>query len=90
MGWGWPALLDSLLGRPHRDCLWKEKEGETGPLLRLEMGPPSGHLTHVSQSEGAARDLRIPFSQRTCSCPLRAKSLALSGPPLTLAHCLCT
>lgn len=90
MGWGWAALLDSLLGRLHRDWLWKEKEGETGPLLDLEMDPPSGHLTHISQFEGKAKDLRIPFSQRTCSCPLRAKSLALPGPKLTLAHCLCT
>lgn len=55
MGWGWPALLDSLLGRPHRDWLWKEKEGEAGPLLHLEMGPLSGHLTQVSQSEGESK-----------------------------------
>lgn len=63
MGWGWAALLDSLLGRLHRDWLWKEKEGETGPLLDLEMDPPSGHLTHISQFEGKAKDLRIPFPE---------------------------
>lgn len=46
------------------------------------MGAPSGHLTKVGQSEGSARGLRMPLSQRACSCPLRAKPPALPGPRL--------
>lgn len=44
------------------------------------MDAPSGHLTKVGQSEGAARGLGVPPSQRACSCPLRAQPLAPLGP----------
>ena len=75
--WGGPTL--ARLGgrrkeRPGLHLSWLHWS------LPLEMGAPSGHLTKVGQSEGSARGLRMPLSQRACSCPLRAKPPALPGP----------